>query len=62
MVLLWLVGEEGKSTEDDVSDKALGQAAEGVGNILHRVIARIKVCADKFQKEEEEKIFCGGAS
>jgi hypothetical protein len=27
---------------------------------LHRMIARIKVCADKDQKEEEEKIFCGG--
>ena len=27
------------------------------------MIARIKVCADEFQKEEEEKkIFCGGAS
>jgi hypothetical protein len=33
-----------------------------LGDILHRVIARIKVCADEFQKEEEEKIFCGGDS
>jgi hypothetical protein len=54
--------EEDKSRTGAVSDEGLDDGWRGFGDILHRVIARIKVCADEFQKEEEEKIFCGGAS
>jgi hypothetical protein len=54
--------KEDKSRACAVSDEALNDRRKVFGDLLHRMIARIKVCADEFQKEEEEKIFCGGAS
>jgi len=38
-----------------VSDQGLDGYQMSCGDLLHRVIARIKVCADKFQKKKRRR-------
>ena len=62
-LVLALRGED-KSRMGAVSDEDLGdgqRARRGVGNTQHRVIARIKVCADEFQKEEGRRFSVEGS-
>ena len=61
---MFVWSSEGISTRRYVSDGCDDNATrwEGVGvyNLLHRVIARIKVCVDEVQKEKEKKIWRRG--
>jgi hypothetical protein len=59
LVLFWFLREEGKSNKATLVVRLLMVDRRGLGggNILHRVIARIKVCADEFQKKKKGEDF-----